>query len=74
MKTIRIATRKSELAMTQTRLVADHLVACAKSLGEDVNYELVSMTTEGDRRLDKSLASFGGKGDAEGFGMVDGRE
>lgn len=62
MKTIRIATRKSELAMTQTRLVADHLVACAKSLGEDVNYELVSMTTEGDRRLDKSLASFGGKG------------
>ena len=62
MKTIRIATRKSELAMTQTRLVADHLVACARSLGEDVNYELVSMTTEGDRRLDKSLASFGGKG------------
>ncbi len=62
MKTIRIATRKSELAMTQTRLVADRLVACAKSLGEDVTYELVSMTTEGDRRLDKSLASFGGKG------------
>ena len=62
MKTIRIATRKSELAMTQTRLVADRLVACAKALGEDVNYELVSMTTEGDRRLDKSLASFGGKG------------
>lgn len=59
---IRIATRKSELAMTQTRLVADRLVACAKALGEDVNYELVSMTTEGDRRLDKSLASFGGKG------------
>lgn len=59
---IRIATRKSELAMTQTRLVADHLVACAKALGEDVTYELVSMTTEGDRRLDKSLASFGGKG------------
>lgn len=62
MKTIRIATRKSELAMIQTRLVADHLVACAKALGEDVTYELVSMTTEGDRRLDKSLASFGGKG------------
>lgn len=59
---LRIATRKSELAMTQTRLVADRLVACAKALGEDVNYELVSMTTEGDRRLDKSLASFGGKG------------
>ncbi len=59
---LRIATRKSELAMTQTRLVADRLVACAKALGEDVTYELVSMTTEGDRRLDKSLASFDGKG------------
>lgn len=59
---LRIATRKSELAMTQTRLVADRLVACAKALGEDVTYELVSMTTEGDLRLDKSLASFGGKG------------
>ena len=62
MKTLRIATRKSELAMTQTRLVADRLVACAKSVGEELDYELVSMTTEGDRRLDKSLASFGGKG------------
>ena len=61
-KTLRIATRKSELAMTQTRLVADRLVACAKSVGEELDYELVSMTTEGDRRLDKSLASFGGKG------------
>ncbi len=62
MKTLRIATRKSELAMTQTRLVAERMVACAKSLGEDMDYELVSMTTEGDRRLDKSLSSFGGKG------------
>lgn len=62
MKTVRIATRKSELAMTQTRLVADRLVASAKSFGEELDYEQVSMTTEGDRRLDKSLASFGGKG------------
>ena len=62
MKTLRIATRKSELAMTQTRLVADRMVACAKALGEDLEYELVSMTTEGDRRLDRSLADFGGKG------------
>ena len=62
MKTLRIATRKSELAMTQTRLVGSRLVACAKALGEDMDYELVSMTTEGDRRLDRSLADFGGKG------------
>lgn len=62
MKILRIATRKSELAMTQTRLVGSRLVACAKALGEDMDYELVSMTTEGDRRLDRSLADFGGKG------------
>ena len=61
-RTLRIATRKSELAMTQTRLVAERMVACAKALGEDLDYELVSMTTEGDRRLDRSLADFGGKG------------
>ena len=61
-RVLRVATRKSELAMTQTRLVAERMVACAKSLGEDMDYELVSMTTEGDRRLDKSLSSFGGKG------------
>lgn len=61
-RVLRVATRKSELAMTQTRLVVDRMVACAKAMGEDLDYELVSMTTEGDRRLDKSLSSFGGKG------------
>jgi hydroxymethylbilane synthase len=55
---LRIATRKSALAVAQTKLVADALV----SLCPDFSYELVTMTTEGDRRLDKSLASFGGKG------------
>ncbi len=55
---LRIATRKSALAVAQTKLVADALV----SLCPDISYELVTMTTEGDRRLDKSLASFGGKG------------
>lgn len=50
---LRIATRKSALALAQTTMAADAI---------GVPYELVSMTTEGDRRLDKSLASFGGKG------------
>ena len=50
---LRIATRKSALAIAQTTMAADAI---------GVPYELVSMTTEGDRRLDKSLASFGGKG------------
>ncbi len=39
-------------------MAADAIVAANPGL----SYELVSMTTEGDRRLDKSLASFGGKG------------
>ncbi len=44
--------------MAQTTLVAEVIAAANPGL----TYELVSMTTEGDRRLDKSLASFGGKG------------
>ena len=55
---LRIATRKSALAVAQTTMVADAIAAANPGL----TYELVSMTTEGDRRLDKSLASFGGKG------------
>ncbi|WP_295040032.1 hydroxymethylbilane synthase [uncultured Fibrobacter sp.] len=55
---LRVATRKSVLAMAQTTMVAEAIVQA----NPDLSYELVSMTTEGDRRLDKSLASFGGKG------------
>ena len=63
---LRIATRKSALALAQTTQAAEEIVkANASCMGGDVSrleYELVSMTTEGDRRLDKSLSSFGGKG------------
>lgn len=71
---LRIATRKSALALAQTTMAADAIVAAnfvansaergkCVAVGDDsLTYELVSMTTEGDRRLDKSLASFGGKG------------
>ena len=55
---LRVATRKSALAMAQTTMVAEAIVKA----NPGTSYELVSMTTEGDRRLDKSLASFGGKG------------
>ena len=60
---LRVATRKSALALAQTTMAADAIVAAnSASSAESLAYELVSMTTEGDRRLDKSLASFGGKG------------
>jgi len=59
------------LALAQTTMAADAIVAANSVIGnaadsnnarDSLTYELVSMTTEGDRRLDKSLASFGGKG------------
>jgi porphobilinogen deaminase len=58
MKTIRIGTRKSKLAMKQTELV----VAAYKQLLPDYHYEIVPMSTKGDEQLNRSLSSFGGKG------------
>jgi hydroxymethylbilane synthase len=55
---LRIATRESQLALTQTRLVADRLAAADPGLA----VELVPMTTKGDRVLDRPLAQVGGKG------------
>jgi hydroxymethylbilane synthase len=55
---IRIATRESALALTQTRLVAAALEA--RHPGMEV--ELVGMTTRGDRILDRPLSQVGGKG------------
>lgn len=55
---LRIGTRKSRLAIIQTELVRDALLARFPEL----EIELVPVTTKGDRILDRSLASFGGKG------------
>ena len=55
---IRIATRKSALALWQANHVADAL----KKLPEVDFVELVPMTTRGDEILDRSLQKIGGKG------------
>lgn len=55
---IRIGTRKSKLALAQTKLVADAL----KSAFPDIETEIVHITTKGDIILDKPLAEIGGKG------------
>ncbi len=55
---IRIATRKSELALWQARHVADKL----GSLPEVSSVKLVPLSTRGDEILDKSLQKIGGKG------------
>jgi hydroxymethylbilane synthase len=55
---VRIATRESRLAMTQTEMVAAALAARHPGLA----VELVGMTTKGDRILDRPLSQVGGKG------------
>ena len=58
METLRIATRKSALALWQTNHVADRLRAAHPGL----EVVLVPMSTQGDRVLDRPLAAIGGKG------------
>ena len=55
---IRIATRKSPLAMWQAEEVARQL----KLHHPDVEIEFIKMTTKGDKILDAPLAKVGGKG------------
>ncbi|HVI25280.1 MAG TPA: hydroxymethylbilane synthase [Xanthomonadaceae bacterium] len=58
MTTLRIATRKSPLALWQTGHVAQRLRAAHPGL----MVELVPLSTRGDEVLDRSLAAIGGKG------------
>lgn len=58
MKSIRIGTRKSPLALWQAEYVRDLLLA----VDSELNIELVKLTTQGDKMLDTSLAKVGGKG------------
>lgn len=55
---IRIATRKSPLAMWQ----AEHIQARLEALHPGLTVELVPMSTQGDIILDTPLAKIGGKG------------
>ncbi|MCD9088250.1 hydroxymethylbilane synthase [Stenotrophomonas sp. SY1] len=58
MSTLRIATRKSPLALWQSEHVADRL----RQAHPGLVVELVPMSTRGDEVLDRSLAAIGGKG------------
>lgn len=57
-RTLRIATRKSPLALWQAEHVKSRLLA----LNPELNVELVTFTTQGDKILDTPLAKIGGKG------------
>ncbi|GBU20670.1 porphobilinogen deaminase [Fibrobacteres bacterium R8-0-B4] len=57
-KTIRIGSRNGPLALAQTQIVID----AVKKTNPDIDFEIVAIKTTGDKILDKSLDSFGGKG------------
>lgn len=56
--TLRIATRRSRLALWQ----AEHVAALLRDAHPGLAVELLPMVTEGDRILDRALAEVGGKG------------
>ncbi len=58
LKTLRIATRKSPLALWQ----AEHVAARLQAAHPGLQVELVRMVTQGDKILDAPLAKVGGKG------------
>ena len=55
---LRIATRKSQLALWQ----ANHVAALLRRAHADLEVSLVPIVTQGDRIQDRSLAAIGGKG------------
>jgi hydroxymethylbilane synthase len=56
--TLRIATRKSQLALWQ----AEHVAARLREAHAGLDMELVPLLTQGDRIQDRTLAAIGGKG------------
>ena len=57
-KRFRIGSRESELAVAQAQLLIDHI----RENCPDITPELVTMKTTGDRILDRTLDTVGGKG------------
>lgn len=55
---VRIGTRKSLLALIQTKIVIESI----KSKIPEIDFETVLMSTKGDRILNEPLSTFGGKG------------
>ena len=58
MTLLRIATRKSPLALWQS----EHVAALLRTAHPGLRIELVPLSTRGDETLDRSLSAIGGKG------------
>ena len=55
---IKIGSRESKLAVVQSKMVIENLIACRT----DISTELITMKTTGDIILDRTLDKVGGKG------------
>ncbi len=62
MKTWRIGTRGSPLALAQAQEVRQRLIAAHPELAEERRLQIVVITTTGDRDRSRPLAEIGGKG------------
>src|SRR5574337_508136 len=72
LSTLRIATRKSALALWQ----AEHVAMLLRAAHPGLNVELLPLSTRGDEILDQPLATIGGKGlflKELGVAMLEGR-
>ncbi|GFN33649.1 hydroxymethylbilane synthase [Paenibacillus xylaniclasticus] len=61
-RVIRVGTRQSALALTQTGQVIDQLKKLSDQHGLGYSFETVKIVTKGDRILDVTLSKVGGKG------------
>jgi hydroxymethylbilane synthase len=59
---LRIGTRGSPMALRQTVIVRDRLIAAHPELAEPGSVDIVTIRTTGDRVQDRLLAEIGGKG------------
>jgi uroporphyrinogen III methyltransferase/synthase len=58
MKKIRVGSRESKLAVVQSEII----INCIKKYHPEIELELITMKTTGDKILDKTLDKIGGKG------------
>lgn len=58
MKIVRVGSRESKLAVIQSKMLMD----CIESYHKEIQTELITMKTTGDKILDRSLDKVGGKG------------
>jgi len=62
MRTVKVGTRQSALALTQTGQVIEQLQQASDKYGIECRFELKKIVTRGDQILDVTLSKVGGKG------------